>query len=102
MLFRSLDAEGIPDGLSVRKTRDALATRGIRKSKDTVGRAIKIRNEDHGHLPVSSPIDDIEGEAAAEWVDGFEEPDWDEQPPGLDWIDPNYEPDYDKSVPHLV
>ena len=98
-LAELLDAEGIPDGLSVRKTRDALATRGIRKSKDSVGRAIKIRNEDHGHLPVSSPIDDIEGEAAAEWVDGFGEPDWDNQPPGSDWDDANFQPGDDKSVP---
>ena len=95
----SLDAEGIPDGLSVRKTRDALATRGIHKSKDTVSRAIKIRNEDHGDLPVSSPTDDIEGEAAAEWVDGFEEPGWDEQSPGCDWDDTNFQPGDGKSVP---
>jgi len=86
-LANLLDAEGIPDGLSVRKTRDALATRGIPKSKDSVGRAIKIRNERHGHLPVSSPTDDIDGEAVAEWVDGFEEPDWDNQSPGSDWDD---------------
>ena len=98
-LAELLDAEGIPDGLSVRKTRDALATRGIRKSKDSVGRAIKIRNEDHGHLPVSSPIDDIEGEAAAEWVDGFEEPDWDEQSPTPNWDDTNFQPGDGKSVP---
>ena len=101
-LANLLDAEGIPDGLSVRNTRDALATRGIPKGKDSVGRAIKIRNERETPVLVTTDKENVEGEAAAEWVDGFGESDWDEQPPGLDWIDPNYEPDYDKSVPHLV
>ena len=98
-LAELLDAEGIPDGLSVRKTRDALATRGIRKSKDSVGRAIKIRNERETPVLATTEKENVEDETAAEWVDGFGEPDWDNQPPGSDWDDANFQPGDDKSVP---
>jgi hypothetical protein len=98
-LANLLDAEGIPDGLSVRKTRDALATRGFRKGKDSVGRAIKIRNERETPVLATTEKENVEDETAAEWVDGFEEPDWDNQPPGSDWDDANFQPGDDKSVP---
>jgi len=98
-LANLLDAEGIPDGLSVRKTRDALATRGFRKGKDSVGRAIKIRNERETPVLVTTEKENVEGEVAAEWVDGFGEPGWDNQPPGFAWDDGSHQPGDGESVP---
>ena len=98
-LANLLDAEGIPDGLSVRNTRDALATRGIPKGKDSVGRAIKIRNERETPVLVTTDKENVEDETATEWVGGFGVPGWDNQPPGSDWDDANFQPGDDKSVP---
>ena len=74
----------------------------VHVAKDVIAQAVKTRKERETPVLVTTDKENVEGEAAAEWADGFGESDWDEQPPGLDWVDPNYEPDYDKSVPHLV
>ena len=97
-----LDNQGTPDRASVRKTQQMLWDLDVHVAKDVIAQAVKTRKERETPVLVTTDKENIEGEAAAEWADGFGEPDWDEQPPGLDWIDPNYEPDYDKSVPHLV
>lgn len=97
-----LDNQGTPDRASVRKTQQMLWDLDVRVAKDVIAQAVKTRKERETPVLVTTDKENVEGEAAAEWADGFGEPDWDEQPPGLDWIDPNYEPDYDKSVPHLV
>ncbi len=43
--------------------------------------------------------ENVEDETDAEWVGGFGEPDWDNQPPGSDWADESHQPDDGKSVP---
>ena len=43
--------------------------------------------------------ENVEDETDAEWVGGFGEPDWDNQPPGSDWDDGSHQPDDGKSVP---
>ena len=48
---------------------------------------------------VTTDKENVEAETAAEWVGGFGEPDWDNQPPGSDWDDGSHQPGDDKSVP---
>ena len=43
--------------------------------------------------------ENVEDETDAEWVGGFGEPDWKNQPPGSDWDDGSHQPDDGKSVP---